>query len=80
VPREDEANLLAVRKRRVERERLLAGDAEDMPHALVLEAAHKKLRDVQCGDLLIVAEEPLGEKTVLHGTGATSCMTRGRYP
>jgi hypothetical protein len=36
-----------------------------VPDPLVLEAAHKKLRDSQCGDLLIVAEEPLAEKTVL---------------
>ena len=59
VPREDEADLVAVCERRVEREGLLAGDAKDVADALVLETAHKKLGDVQSGDLLIVAESTL---------------------
>jgi len=41
VAREDKADLLAAIERLVERERLLAGDAEDVPGALVLEAANE---------------------------------------
>ena len=65
VPREDELDLVAVRQRGVEGEGLLAWNPEHVPHALVLEAAHEKLRDVHCGDLLIVAESPSARKTVL---------------
>src|SRR5437868_3008018 len=47
VPGEHELDLLALREGGVERERLLARDTEDVPNALVLQAFHQELRDVQ---------------------------------
>src|SRR4029077_7238724 len=47
VPRQDELDLVAIRERGVEGERFLPGYAEHMPDALVLEALHEQLRDVQ---------------------------------
>ena len=41
VTREDEADLVAVGECGIQRERLLAGDAEDVPHALVLQTLHE---------------------------------------
>ena len=56
VPREDELDLLAAIERVVERERLLAGDAEDVAHAFVLETANEKLGGVHEGIHILCAE------------------------
>jgi len=64
VTREDELDLVAVLERRIEVERLFAGDPEHVPHALVLEAANEQLRGVHLGDPFIVRRARRPVKTV----------------
>src|SRR5438477_515516 len=70
---QDERDLVARCKRRVQGECLLAGNAEDVTDALVLEALHEELRDVQR------AASPMSRSTMTVSRHAPSSLACRRY-
>src|SRR5205814_2571858 len=73
VTGEDERDLVALRERGIEREGLLAGYAEDVPHAFVLEALHEQLRDVHR------AASPMSRSTMTVSRHTPSSFACRRY-